>query len=124
MAKETSDSIFIGTDFQRVFHIKNDTELASIDITGWALSWMVKRYTSDADGSALLTKTTSAGIVIAGAFNASPSVNAQRATVTVVDTDSTSLNPGLYFWELKRTDDTFETVLAFGTIEVIQGVHR
>lgn len=125
MAKETSDELFLGTDLTRTFHIKNEAEDTSINITGFALSWMVKRYKSDADASAILTKTTGGShIVIAGTFNGTPTSNAQRATLTLADTDTATLNPGLYHWELKRTDDGSETVYAYGKMEFIQGVHR
>lgn len=126
MAKQTSDSIFLGTDFQRVFEIRDDDETAAIDISGWAISWMVKRFKDQADNVALLTKTTTGGhITIGGSFNADPTVNTQRATLSVLDTDTdTAINDGMYWWELKRTDAGFETVLAYGSFECIQGVHR
>ncbi len=125
MAKETSDDLFLSTDLTRTYHIKNEAEDTSINITGWALSWMVKRYKSDADAAAILTKTTGGShIAIAGTFNATPANNLQRATLTLVDTDTATLYPGLYHWELKRTDDGFETVLAYGKMVFIQGVHR
>jgi hypothetical protein len=126
MAKETHDDIFLGTDFERVFHIKNEDESASINILGWAISWMVKRHKDQADLLALLTKTTAGGaLVISGSYNADPAVNTQRVTLTVADTDTdTAINEGLYHWELKRTDAGFETVLAYGTFECVQGVHR
>ena len=124
MAKETTCELWLGTDFQYVFHVKNNAEDTAIEITGWALSWMVKRYRSDADASAILTKTTASGIAIAGTFHQTPALNTQRATVTLADTDSSSLNPGLYHYELKRTDDGYETVLAYGQMVFNQGVHR
>ena len=124
MAKETTDDLWLGTDLTRSFHIKDEAETTSIEITGWALSYQVKRYHSDADAAAILSKTTSSGIAIAGAFNATPGSNAQRATLTLTDTDTASLYPGLYYWELKRTDDGFETVLAYGRMTFFQGVHR
>lgn len=125
MAKETTDEIWLGTDLTRAYHNKNEAEDTSIEITGWTLGWMVKRYKSDADADAILTKTTTGGaIVIAGAFNATPANNAQRATLTLEDSDTASLYPGLYYWELKRTDAGFETVLGYGQMTFIQGVHR
>lgn len=128
MAKEQpisgDDAYFQGTDFTYPFTIKNGAETACVDITGWALSWMVKRYQSDADLSALVTKTTVAGIVISGVFNSVPATNTQIATVTVDDTDTTAIPEGLYHHELKRTDNGFETVLAFGAFALVQGVHR
>jgi hypothetical protein len=125
VAKETHDDIFLGTDFERVFHIKNDAETASIDIQGWTLSYMVKRHHDQADNLALLEFTTGAAdIAIAGTFNADPSVNAQRATLFVADEETdTEINQGMYHWELKRTDAGFETVLCYGTFECIKGVH-
>jgi hypothetical protein len=124
MAKETATSYRLGTDHSFPFHIKNEGETVSIDITGYALSFMVKVHPSDPDLSALLTKTTVSGIVIAGVFNATPASNLQLATVTIADTDTDALNPGLYTYELKRTDAGSETVLAYGRIEFIAVVHR
>lgn len=124
MAKETTDDLWLGTDLTRVYHVKNEAEDTSIEITNWALSWMVKRYHSDTDAGASLTKTTASGIVIAGAFNSDPAINAERATLTLTDTDTASLYPGLYYWELKRTDDGYETVLGYGQMTFLQGVHR
>ena len=125
MAIETAVDVFQGTDRQFVFTIKNAAETACVDITGWALSWMVKRYPADTDLQAIVTKTVAlGGIVISGVFNATPSVNTQVATVTLVDTDTTLVDPGLYRYELKRTDDNLETVLSYGPLVVIQGVHR
>lgn len=125
MAKETADELWLGTDLTRTFHIKDEAETTAINISGFALSYMVKRYQSDVDADAILTKTTTAGaIVIAGTFNATPASNSQRATLTLTDTDTASLYPGLYYWELKRTDDGFETVFAYGQMTFLQGVHR
>jgi hypothetical protein len=125
VAKETHDDIFLGTDFERVFHIKNDAETVSIDISGWTLSYMVKRHHDQADNLALLEFTSGAGdITIAGSFNADPGTNAQRATLVVADEETdTEINQGTYHWELKRTDAGFETVLCYGTLECIKGVH-
>lgn len=125
MAEETATELFLGEDRLFEFHILDaDVSTTAINITGWALSFMIKKRRSDADASALVTKTTVSGIAIAGTFNATASSNTQRATVTLADTDSSSLNPGLAYYELKRTDDGFETVLAYGPITLKQGVHR
>lgn len=122
MAKETALSpLFLGTDFSYVFHVKNEAEDTSIEITGQALSFMVKRDPLEEDDAALLSKSAT----IAGTFNATPSVNTQRATVTIADTDTATLAPlDTAYWELKRTDDGFETVYAYGTVELKRGVHR
>lgn len=122
MALETKLELPLGRDKQFVFTVLNDAQTAAIDITGWALSWMVKRYLSDLDGAALLTKTTGSGIAISGVFNATPSLNTQVATVTVLDTDTLTIAEGLAPYEFERTDANFETPLAFGFIELIRGV--
>lgn len=124
MAKETAAPLRLSVDFSYPFHIKNEAEDTSIDITGWALSWMVKANLSDLDAAAILTKTTADGIAIAGTFDAIPARNTQLATVTVADTDTDRLSRGLYVYELKRTDAGLETTLASGTIEFIRTVHR
>lgn len=116
----TDDALAIGTDHQFIFHIKNDDESASVDITGWTLSFRIKRKLTDADAAALVTKTASVG----GSFNSTPTLNAQRATVTVEDTDTDTVTPGVCYYELKRTDAGFETILVHGTINLWQAVHR
>jgi hypothetical protein len=126
MAKETTlEPLFLGTDFQYIFDIRNDAEDTSLDITGWALSFMLKRRFDDLDAAAILTKTTAGGsVVIAGTFNSDPDTNAQRATVTITDTDTENLRQGMVRWELKRMDDGFETILAYGQVDLARGVHR
>lgn len=125
MAKETRlNPLFLNTDKAYVFHVKNEAETAAIDITGWALSFMIKRDKTNADASALVSKATSSGIVIAGTYNADPAVNTQRATVTVLDTDTDDLSSGRCPWEFKRTDDGFEAVLGFGTVDLTKSVHK
>lgn len=119
------EGLAIGADHSFVFDVRNAAETESVNISGWALSWRLKRRLADADGSSLLVKTTGAGsIAITGTFNADPTVNAQRATVTVADTDTDGLPDGLCYWELKRTDNGLETVLAGGTISLLATVHK
>lgn len=117
------DPLPIGTDFAYAFHVKNEALDTSINISGYALSWMLKRSLSDLDAAAL-TKTTASGIAIAGSFNATPASNTQRATVSIADTDTDGLTPGYYYWELKRTDAGLETRLAYGRVQLARGVHR
>ena len=120
MSNEQNTSYEIGRDHQFECEILNTAQTAAVDISTWALAWMVKRYTSDADVAALVSKTTGAGIAVTGSFDADPEDNTQLAVVTIEDSDTTSLNPGLYFHELKRTDAGFETTLIYGTIEFIE----
>lgn len=118
------DHWFIGEDKSLVFTILKADGVTPQDISGWALSWRLKRRKTDADVDALLTKTTVSGIAISGVYNADPAVSTQVATVTIADTDTDPLTPGSVYHELKRTNDASETVLAFGTAALRRGVHR
>lgn len=120
MAKQTNLQLFIGTDFSFQFVILDSTETAVIDVSTWAMSFMIKQDSRDADAAALFTETA---IVVTGTYNSDPAVNTQLASVVIEDTDTTSLVAGSYFWELKRTDSGIETILAYGQIELIKGVH-
>ena len=123
--KTNLDPLVIGTDFNYPFDVRNEAQTASIDITGFALSWMLKRALTDLDAAAALTLTTGGStIIINGTYNVDPAVNTQRATVTIADTDTDALNPGVYHWELKRTDAGLESRLAYGSVPLVRGVHR
>jgi hypothetical protein len=129
---ETALKYDIGTDQAYDFTVyTSDAKTVCRDITGWAMSFMVKRKATDADGSALVTKTTGAGIVISGSFDSDPSANTQVARVTINDTDAdgslpdtTAVPAGIYRHELKRTDAGSEARAAYGTIAFNQTVHR
>lgn len=124
MSKETRLSYVLGTDHQFVCEVLDDAETAAVNCSAFAMSFMLKRELGDADADALLTKTTSSGIAVSGSFNADPAVNTQVATVTIADTDTDAIAPGLCRWELKRTDAGYETQLGYGTIQLVRGVHR
>ena len=129
---------FLGTDIELEFQIGDDEATAAtiaantatmVDVSGWALEFVVR--TSDTKiGDALLSKTTAAGITIAGTFNASPTTNTQRVTVTIADTDipawdgSAGWKPKTYRYSLKRTDAGSEKVLAFGDFVLQEATAR
>lgn len=116
----------IGTDrptYDFTVYTSSDQD-AITDITGWTLSFLVKRRPTDADVDALVTKTTAAGIVISGVFNASPATNTQKATVTMVDTETDAIAAATYYWELKRMDAGSEQRIGYGRIAFNQTVHR
>lgn len=116
----------MGVDHTFPFHIKDDDLDASVNVSTFAMSFLVKRFPEDADNAALITKTTSSGITVAGTFNATPASNAQRVSVAVLDTDTTpssTLQPCLAHWELKRTDAGLEVVMAYGRMDLQQAVH-
>jgi hypothetical protein len=109
-AVQTHLSQFIGVDHQYVM-----TEADGTVLTGFALSFMIKRRASDLDADALVTLTTSGGAI---------SISGAAATVSVADTDTDSLSAGSYAWELKRTDAGAETVLGYGQLRLMRGVHH
>lgn len=110
---------FTGEDKRILFTIYQADETTPQDISGWVLSWMVKRRKTDADDDAIITKTTSGG----GIALTTPVSGV--CTVTLTDTDIESIRGEyLYFHELKRTDAGFETVLSYGQFMLNQAVHQ
>lgn len=111
-----TDRVFLGTDLTKAFHVLDyDTDTTGAtakDITGWAITFLARK--TDDSSAALLTKT----LTIAGTFNATATLNAQRATVTLADTDLTAAvfgpRGGRYRYSVKRTTDGSETILAYG----------
>lgn len=87
------------------------------NITGWALSYRLKRRPEDADSEAVLTKTTSAGITLTTPASG-------LCDVAIDDTDTDALPARSYYHELKRTDAGSEAVLVVGTVVVQQAIHR
>lgn len=124
MAKRTRlQPLFLGTNRAYEMHILNAAESAAINIAAFALSFRLKRYPTDLDSASLVHKTLSSGITISGAFNADKALNAQRATVSIAAADTSALAAGWTVWELKRTNPGFEEVLAYGSVELVRGVH-
>lgn len=107
---------FTNTDHGFVFTVYQADGVSVQDITGWSLSWMVKKKKTDTDVSALINKTTAAGIALT-----TPSSGV--ATVTVTDDDTVSLKDGTFYHELKRTTTGAEVVLAFGTARLQKSLH-
>jgi hypothetical protein len=121
----SDDEWFIGEDKLLVFGPVLDANGAGVDISGWALSWKLKRELSDADVDAVRSKTTGSGAInVIGTYDATLANNTQRIRVTVLDTDTDDVRERLYYHELKRTDAGLETVLTFGTARLLRGVHR
>lgn len=100
-----SEHWFLGEDKTLQFTVV-DSVGAAQNITGWALEWVLRR----GEGlTALLTKTTGAGITLTTPASG-------ICTVTIADTDTDDFEPGGYWHTLRRTDAGTETVLAFGNV--------
>jgi hypothetical protein len=117
------DEFFVGTDHEFPVTVLNRAQTEAVDITGYALSYIIKKQRFAAD--ALVTKTTAGGgIVISGTFNSDPLVNTQVATVVIQDTDTDGLPAGPDWYELKRADAGFEGVIVQGTLPLEASLHR
>lgn len=114
----TNDDFFTGEDKSLVFTVTQADGSTPQNITGWTLSWMLKRNLGDADAAALITKTTAGGAI------ALTTPLSGICTVTIEDVDTDALTPGTYRHELKRTNAGTETVLSYGTCVLKQAVHR
>lgn len=110
-----SDQFFLGEAKNLVITCYQQDGKTALDLTGQALSWMLKASLNDPDASALVTKTTSAGITLTDPTNG-------VCTVTLAAADTVDLDPGTYHHELKRTSPS--SVLTYGTCVLRRGVHR
>jgi hypothetical protein len=118
-----ADNVHKGTDvdLDLIVHAADATdaeiEAGTADaqnITGWALSWVLKRKQSHS--SAKVTKTTGSGITITTG-------SAGEATIELTDDDTDGLEHGLYYHELKRTDAGEESILIHGTFLLQRSLH-
>lgn len=114
---EGADRLFTNSDKLIQFQVKQSDETTAQNISGWALSWMLKRRLRDADDDALIVKTTGDGdiTITSGAGG--------LCQLTVTDEDTTSIKAGLYYHELKRTDVGAETPLCSGIVVLRQSGH-
>lgn len=103
----SENNLFVGEDKQLRLHVK-DSAGVPVNITGWVVIFNVRD--SDRSSMDVLVKTAS----ISGIYDADPDVNAQRAIITLSDTETLTLSARRYRHSWKRTDDGQETVLAFG----------
>jgi hypothetical protein len=116
-----------GTDHLIIFDgVTNAAGTTALDVSLWALSWMMKTSVRKSDANATIVKNTGlgGGITVSGAFDADPDVNAQTITVSLEDVDTATVTAAVYVHELKRMDDGLEAVLSRGKLTLNQSVHR
>ena len=99
-----SGSLFVGEDKTVRFEVL-DTDDVPVNIASWTIAMIVHSKLGDV----LLTKSAT----VSGTHNATRSVNTQRASVTLTDTEL-QIPPGTHLYSCKRTDDGSEAVLAYG----------
>lgn len=109
------DHWFTGEDKRLPFTIYQSDGVTRQDITGWTLSYMVKRKKTDA--AALLEKTTADDITLTNAAQGEGYVQADEADTAPI------LGGRLHWHEIKRTDPGLQTVLMYGTLMRPQAVH-
>jgi hypothetical protein len=105
LAKEKNIAYEVGDD--KTIEVTLDPVPA--DITGWAITAIVK--TSDAAAAASITKTVGAGITITDGPNA-------IFEIFIADTDVDGLS-GTLRWKVKRTDSGAEHTLVYGDFKII-----
>jgi hypothetical protein len=114
MAKESTiggnGTLFAGENKTLRFEVL-DTSLVPVDMSGWTVVFDA-RYTDSEPAPALVSLSAT----IAGAYSATRSANAQRASVAL--TPAVLSAPGSYRYALTRTDSGFVTVIAFGWMTV------
>ena len=111
------DEWFIGEDKTLTVTIYQSDETTPQNVTGWAVSFMLKRKRTDTDANALITKTTADDVALT-------TPGSGVITVSIADDDTSDLRADTYWYEIKRTDAGFETVLTYGSVELLQAVHR
>jgi hypothetical protein len=93
---------------------------AAIDITGWQIILMVKRYEKDLDSSAVINKTATVGddpLDVAGS-------GLMHITIDSADSDVT---PGQLYYELRRVipgSPPDEKVLDAGTFGILYSIYN
>ena len=116
---------FLGEDKVLRFTIYDADGETPIDITGWALSFSLRKTDKDATVPALIAKTTEDDTIeIVGTFNIDPEVNTQSVEIQFPSFDTTNLKPIAYRYSLKRMDAGFEGILAYGSITLLQATEH
>jgi hypothetical protein len=110
---ETAAHYFTGEDKAIAFTVRSATG-APQDMTGWSVSWLVKA-SRKATATAVVSKTTDAGIDIAAVGQCIVQVSAADLTPVIAER--------FYYHELTRTDAGLRTVLSYGTFRLLPSLH-
>jgi hypothetical protein len=94
------DGFFVGEDQALQFTVYEDDDVTVVNITGWTLQ--LKAALTE-DGAALITKSATLTTPASGI-----------CTVSLAAADTSSLDPGRYYFTLSRTDSGFNQVVADG----------
>lgn len=112
---EWGDKFFTASDYPfevQVLDVNGEAE----NITGWALSWVMKKKATMADADAAIAKTTAGtGITISSA--------SEGICVVHVLAEDSDVRAGTYVHELKRTDSGSQRVLVRGLAVLRKATH-
>lgn len=97
-----------------------DNNNEPVDLTGAALTFMVKRRPVDIDDDALLVKTTADGITLSDQMT-----DTGEATIEIDAADTDALAAGLFYWELQSVDVAAQVkTLARGRFAILADLVR
>jgi hypothetical protein len=108
--------IFLGEDKILRFLVV-DVEGNPENVGDWAMTWVLRTSDKAVDPAILTKSTGGSGITVTGTYSGTLASHTQRVLVTLLDTDTdaaSGVKPKTYRYSLKRTDDGFETILAYG----------
>jgi hypothetical protein len=105
-----SGALFVGEDKTFVLSVV-DADDVPVNIATWDVKFYVAKTVT---GALIFTKDA----VVTGSYNVDPTINTQRASVSLTDTELNTVKRGTYQYSFKRMNDGFETVLAYGDFEV------
>lgn len=115
-----SEEWFTGEDRVLEFTIYQADGTTPQDISGWELSWFLKRSKKDADSAAVLAKTNDGSpsdvTIVDGP--------AGRVDVLINADDTLDLVARVYRHELKRMDTGEKTIESYGDATLQQALHR
>lgn len=108
------DDFYTNADFPFEIQVLDENG-APVNISGWSISWLMKKRADQTDAEAVIAKTTASGITITDGPNGICLV-----VVLAADTDST-FKAGYYVHEAKRTDT--KRVIVKGLARVMDALH-
>jgi hypothetical protein len=115
MAIQTKLSLFIGADVTVRVDVKQSDEVTAQTMTGWALSFVLRRANDD---GLVVNKSTGTGITIGNGSGTD-----DRASVALLRADTSAWPAGdNYAWALWRTDSGSDLPLAYGSAVLVKAV--
>lgn len=93
------------------------TPLVTTNITGWSITFTIKRQKTDDNSQALLTQTIGSGLTVV-------SLTAGTFKSTITHAQTVAIGVGPFVFDVQRTDSGSEAELAIGTGYAYQPVRN